>query len=264
MVEFALRHAYLVLFAATLVQQLGLPLPVVPLLLGAGALVRANRMTAGGAMALYLAASAFAHLLWFEAGRRYGTSVLKLICRISLEPDSCVRRTENLFARHGARFLLAAPFTPGLGMVAPPLAGMSGMGRTRFLLIDAAGGFLWAGVLIAAGYLFGPQLQTLLAALQQVAGSLTAAVLALLAAYILWKVVDRRRLFAELRIARITPHELRARLESGDVFVVDLRHAVEIAADGHSVPGALRIALEELEARHQEIPRDRDIVLFCS
>jgi len=262
MAEFAARHAYAVLFALTLLQALGLPLPVVPLLLGAGALARANRMSTAGAMAVFLVATAAAHIVWFEAGRRHGTLVLKLICRISLEPDTCVRKTENLFARHGPRFLLAAPFTPGLGMVAPPLAGLSGMSLSRFLLIDAAGGVLWSGLLLAAGYILGPELETLLVALQQMAGSLTAAVVALLAAYIAWKFLARQRLLANLRLARITPQELRARLESGDVFIVDLRHAIE--ADGHTLPGALRLSLEELEDRHHEIPRDRDVVLFCS
>src|SRR3954471_7037682 len=215
MAGFAVRHAYLLLFALTLIEALGLPIPAVPILLGAGALARADKMSMAGAMAIFLGASAIAHLVWFEAGRRYGTSVLRLICRISLEPDTCVRRTENLFARHGSRFLLAAPFTPGLGMVAPPLAGLAGMGRTRFLLIDGAGNVFFAGLLLAAGYLVGPQLQILLAALQQVAGSLTVGLAALLAIYVLWKIVDRRRLLASLRVARITPQEVRARLDAG-------------------------------------------------
>jgi membrane protein DedA with SNARE-associated domain len=264
LVLFALRHAYLVLFCATLLEQLGLPLPVAPLLLGAGALAHAGKMSAGGALALYCLASSAAHLAWFEAGRIRGASVLRLVCTISLEPDTCVRRTQNLFERLGPKLLLAAPFTPGLGMVAPPLAGLSGMQLSRFIPIDLAGQLLWAATLLTAGFFLGPQLSLLLSVLQQVAGSLGAGIALLLAGWIIWKLVKRQRLFAELRIARITAPQLREEIEKGTIFVVDLRHPTEIAGEGFTIPGALRVSLEDIEERHVEIPRDRDVALFCS
>jgi membrane protein DedA with SNARE-associated domain len=261
---FALQHSYLVLFCATLLQQLGLPLPVAPLLVGAGALAAAGKVTLGLALLLYCAAATIAHLIWFEAGRLRGQSVLRLVCKISLEPDTCVRRTQNLFTRFGPKLLLAAPFTPGLGMVAPPLAGLSGMTVARFVPIDVAGQVLWAGTLMAAGWFLGPQIKMMLGILQRLAGSVGAGVALLLALYVIWKLVKRQRLFAELRIARITATELRAEIESGAIFVVDLRHPSEVAGEGFTIPGAFRLSLEDIEERHVEIPRDRDVALFCS
>ena len=263
---FALRHYLLVLFAATLVEQFGLPLPVAPLLLGAGALVRTGGTSAPAAVLVYVLASSLAHVSWFFAGKWRGAAVLRLLCRISIEPDSCVRRTGNLFNRYGAKLLFGAPFIPGLGLVAPPLAGISGMPLQRFAPIDSAGSAFFAIVLVAAGYLFGPELGKALEVLQRVAGSVASGLLLLLALYLIGKLIARYRLLRDLRVARITPHELKRLLETGDtsVFVIDLRHAGELAADRRTVPGALRMALEELDARHQEIPRDRDIALYCS
>ena len=263
---FALQHYPLVLFAATLVEQLGLPLPVAPLLLGAGALVRTGGASAPTAVLVYVVASGLAHVSWFFAGRWRGASVLRLLCRISIEPDSCVRRTGNLFSRYGAKLLLGAPFIPGLGLVAPPLAGISGMPLQRFAPIDSAGAAFFAVVLVSTGYLFGPALGKALDVLQRVAGSVASGFFLLLALYLIGKLIARYRLLSELRIARITPQELKERLEAGDpsVFVIDLRHAGELETDRRTLPGALRIALEELDARHPEIPRDREIALYCS
>jgi membrane protein DedA with SNARE-associated domain len=261
---FALHHPYLVLFVATLLEQLGLPLPVAPLLLGAGALAHAGGMSIGGALFVYCLASSLAHLVWFETGRIRGASVLRLVCKISLEPDTCVRRTQNLFARFGAKLLLAAPFTPGLGMVAPPLAGLSGMSRARFLPIDLAGSVIWSATLVTAGWFLGPQLSVMLGLLQQIAGSIGTGLALLFTGWLLWKVFKRRRLFNELRIARISARELRDELETGKIFIVDLRHEAEVKGEGFTLPGALRMTLDEIEERHLQIPRDRDVALFCS
>jgi membrane protein DedA with SNARE-associated domain len=262
---FALRHYYVLLFAATLLAQLGLPLPVAPLMLGAGALVHGGQVSGSLAVLTAVAAFGLAHLFWFFAGRRRGAAVLRLVCRISLEPDNCVRKTEDLFGRFGANLLLGSPFIPGLALVVPPLAGLSGMRLWRFVLLDFGGGLIWATAYVAAGYLLGPQLAAALELLQRVGGSVVSGAFLLLAAYLAWKLIDRRLLLRKLRGARITPQELRQRLESGDpLLVVDLRHEIELDADRQTLPGALRIAFEDLETRHGEIPRDREIALFCS
>jgi membrane protein DedA with SNARE-associated domain len=264
-VELALRHYYVLLFAATLVAQLGLPLPAAPLMLGAGALVLRGQLSGPLAVLISVVSFLLAHLGWFFAGRRRGAAALRLVCRISLEPDSCVRKTEDLFGRFGANLLLAAPFIPGLGLLATPLAGLSGMRLGRFLLLDGAGALLWATAYVVAGYLLGPQLALALALLQGVSGSVASGALLLVVAYLAWKLIDRWRLLRELRIARITPQELKRRLEAGEpLLVVDLRHEIELDADRQTLPGALRIAFEELDLRHGEIPRDREIALFCS
>ena len=263
--ELAARHGHLLLFGFVLLQQLGLPLPATPALLAAGALARTGDDTLAGAILSTVGGATLAHLVWYQAGKRRGASVLAILCRISLEPDTCVRKTENLFTRWGAKLLIGAPFIPGLGLVAPPLAGLSGMSLWRFVLIDGLGTLLWATTIVGGGYLLGSQLGVAVALLRQIGGSVLSGALLLLAGYLAWKLIDRRLALRKLRIDRITPHELRALMESGGgMFIVDLRHEMELDGERRTLPGALHIALEELEDRHTEIPRDRDIAVFCS
>ena len=155
--------SYLVLFAFVLAEQIGLPVPAVPLLLGVGAFAGTGRMSVLAGLATALVASLPPDVVWYELGRARGKRVLDVICRVSLEPDSCVRRTENLFLRRGRWALLVAKFLPGLSTIAPPLAGIVGLGRAPFLLLDTMGALLWAGAWIALGYVSSSALTPLLA-----------------------------------------------------------------------------------------------------
>jgi membrane protein DedA with SNARE-associated domain len=260
--DFLIRHGYAVLFGWVLLEQLGLPIPAAPLLIAAGALARAGKMNLTLAVTLAFIAVILADLFWYALGRYRGGRILKLLCRISLEPDSCVRRTENLFVRHGVRSLLVAKFIPGLNTAAPSLAGVFRMPVQRFLIFDSLGGFLWVVTVTSLGLILGDQLERI--ALRW-GGWLVAALAGGLAAYVLWKFIQRRRFLRRLRIARITPKELMDKLTAKDnISIVDLRQPMDIEAFPQMIPGALRIAMEEIEQRHQEIPRDRDVVLYCS
>ena len=264
-IQFLVRHGYAVLFMGVLVGQIGLAVPAVPFLLAAGALAGSGELSFVSATTVAVVAALLSDALWFELGRRRGSRVLSLLCRISLEPDSCVKRTENAFIRYGVGSLLIAKFIPGLNTVAPPLAGIFRIRVPRFLLYDTLGTILWVGSFAALGYLFTDQLGQVAARAVQL-GTLLALILAgALAAYITYKYVQRQRLLHRLRVARITAEELRQKLESGEeVMIVDLRQQLDVQAAPSRIPGALRMAMEELEKRHQEIPRDRDIVLYCS
>ena len=260
--DFLIRHGYVLLFGWVLLEQMGLPIPAVPLLIAAGALTRAGKMNLTFAVALAFIAVILADLFWYSLGRYRGGRILKLLCRISLEPDSCVRRTENLFIRHGVRSLLVAKFIPGLNTAAPSLAGVFRMPLRRFLIFDSLGALFWVVTVTSLGLIFSEQLE-------QVAlrwgGWLVAVLAGSLAAYVLWKFIQRRRFLRRLRIARITPKELMDKLTAGEtISIVDLRQPMDIEAFPQMIPGALRIAMEEIEERHAEIPRDRDVVLYCS
>jgi membrane protein DedA with SNARE-associated domain len=260
--DFLIRHGYVVLFGWVLLEQLGLPIPAAPLLVAAGALARAGKMNLTFAVTLAFIAVILADLFWYFLGRYRGGRILKLLCRISLEPDSCVRRTENLFVRHGVRSLLVAKFIPGLNTAAPSLAGVFRMPVRRFLIFDSFGGFLWVVTVTSLGLILGDQLERI--ALRW-GGWLVAVLAGGLAAYVLWKFIQRRRFLRRLRIARITPKELMDKLTAQEnISIVDLRQPMDIEAFPQMIPGALRIAMEEIEERHGEIPRDRDVVLYCS
>jgi membrane protein DedA with SNARE-associated domain len=260
--DFLIRHGYVVLFGWVLLEQLGLPIPAAPLLIAAGALARGGKMNLTFAVALAFIAVILADLFWYSLGRYRGGRILKLLCRISLEPDSCVRRTENLFIRHGVHSLLVAKFIPGLNTAAPSLAGIFRMPLRRFLIFDSLGGFLWVVTVTSLGLIFSDQLEQI--ALRW-GGWLVAALAGSLAAYVLWKFIQRRRFLRRLRIARITPKELMDKLTAQEnISIVDLRQPMDIEMFPQMIPGALRIAMEEIEERHGEIPRDRDVVLYCS
>src|SRR5437660_2058743 len=149
--EFLVRHGTAVVFAAVFIEQVGVPLPATPWLVAAGALIGAGKMS--GAIVLGAAAfgSLLADLIWFQLGRSYGTRVLNLLCRISLEPDSCVRRTQDVFTKYGMKGVIAAKFIPGLSTLAPPMAGSSGVGAPRFFLFDGASSLLYGGGFILVG-----------------------------------------------------------------------------------------------------------------
>ncbi|HET6897196.1 MAG TPA: DedA family protein [Vicinamibacteria bacterium] len=155
---FWMNHGYAVLFVVVLLQQLGLPLPGAPPLMAAGALAANGQLDFGAALLATFVAGGLSDTFWFELGRLRGARVLRSMCRLSLEPDSCVRRTQDVFARGGPNTLLLAKFLPGLNSVASPLAGMIGMARLRFHVLSGAGTLLWAGTWMAAGWVFCDEL----------------------------------------------------------------------------------------------------------
>jgi len=265
MIQFLVRHGYVLLFVWVLAEQIGLPLPAEPLLLAAGALANSTRLNIVTLTGLAVLAAVIADFVWFEIGRRRGSKVLRLICRISLEPDSCVRRTETIFARYGARSLLVAKFIPGLASVAPPLAGIFRMSSFRFLLFDSLGALIWVATFVGLGYLFSNQLERVAFFALRLGTSLTVILAGGLAAFIGWKYLRRRRFMRQLRIARITPEELKKKLDSReDVVIVDLRHSIDFEAEPFTIPGAVHLTAEEFEQHHQKIPRDRDVILYCT
>ncbi len=263
--QFLIRHGYALLFAWVLVEQMGLPIPAIPVLLAAGALAGSGRMELALGVSLALIAVILADVFWYYLGRYRGGRILKLLCRISLEPESCIRRTENVFIRHGAHSLLLAKFVPGLNTAAPSLAGIFRMPVGRFMLFDSLGGLFWVATFAGLGFIFSDQLERVAAHTLRWGGWLVVVLVGSLAAYILWKYVQRQRFLHRLRIARIAPQELMERLANRDeVMIVDLRQPLDVEALPYMIPGALRMALEDVERRHQEIPRDREIVLYCS
>ena len=263
--EFLVRHGATFLFAVVFVEQMGLPLPAAPWLLAAGALAAAGKMNWAAALGAATISSLLADMIWFYFGRYYGHRVLNLLCRISLEPDSCVRRTQDVFTRNGMRGVVAAKFIPGLSTLAPPMAGSSGVNAARFLIFDGLGSLLYAGCFMFLGALFSRQLEQVINALAGLGGSALAVVGGLAALYLGYKYWQRQRLLGELRMARITVDELRQLQEAGESPVIlDLRSLTELERDPALILGAVHMTMDEVQHRHGEIPRDRDIILYCS
>ncbi len=263
-IPFIIEHGYTVLFFWVLAETMGLPIPSVPLLVTVGALAGGGDMNLLLGIGVSICAAILGDLFWYLMGWRYGSSVLTRLCRISLEPDSCVRRTENLFARFGARSLLVTKFLPGLGAVSTPLAGITGMGMLRFLLFDGMGILFWAGGYALLGFAFSKQFDRVLDYALGMGRMLLVLVVGALSVYILRKFAWRRRFLRQLSVARITPEELKRKLDAGeDIMVIDVRHALDFETDPAVIPGALRVPFEQMVVR-PDLPRGREIVVYCT
>jgi membrane protein DedA with SNARE-associated domain/rhodanese-related sulfurtransferase len=262
-IHFVERDGYALLFCWVFAEQAAIPIPSIPLLIAVGAVVRAGRLYPATAIACCVAGALLADSFWFQLGRLRGKRVLRFFCRISLEPDSCVRQTENAFRKYGAKTLLVAKFIPGLNAVAAPMAGDSGIGIMRFLAVDALGIVIWSGTYMAVGYLFSGQLELVLGYVQGLGSGFAVLTIALFAAWIVWKFLQRQRFLRQIEGARITPEELHDRLAAGDdLYIVDLRGGP--AGDSPSVPGAIRLSAEDLASQSRHLPRDREVILFCN
>jgi membrane protein DedA with SNARE-associated domain/rhodanese-related sulfurtransferase len=263
-VQDILRHGYLWLFLAALLERIGLPLLVTPLVIAAGAVAGLGDLSLLGIILVAVLASEIGELIWYELGRNRGPSVLRLLCKISLEPDSCVRRSEDAFARHMTTSLISSKFVPGVGRLAGPVAGMSGMARDQFLLLNGLGSLLWALVFALVGYIPARKLP-IDVLLEEAAGWFLVLLVVALAANVIWKYVQRQRFIRSLRVSRMTVDELKAAIDRGErPFVVDLRHKLEFLVNPRTVSTAVRISPDELSLRHAEIPRDREVVLYCT
>lgn len=264
-VQFVVQHGYSVLFVWVLAEQFGLPIPAVPVLLAAGAISANSQMYFSLALGYCVLAALISDVAWYEFGKRKGATVLQLLCRISLEPDSCVRRTETLYEKHGERSLLWSKFVPGLSTAAPPVAGMFGMPLWRFLLFDTMGSMWWAGGFLGLGWIFSHQLDSIAHYSERLGFWLLVFFGLGLAAYIEMKLRERRRFLKSLAAERIEPEELFRLIEGGQqLTIIDLRHALDALPDPRTLPGALRLTPEELRARNAEIPRDRGVILYCT
>ncbi len=263
-IPFLIQHGYTVLFIWVLAETMGLPLPSVPLLITMGALAYAGQVNLFLCIGLGVGAALLSDLFWYTMGRKRGSVVLASICRIALEPDSCVRRTESLFGTYGARSLLITKFVPGLSAVSTPLAGIISMPLPRFILFDVAGILLWAGSYTVVGYIFGKELDRALDYAGGMGKTLFVLVAGGLSIYILWKYSLRRRFLKEHVMARITPDELKRKLDAGEnIIIIDVRHPLDLKADPYVIPGALRMSLDQA-ANHPALPGNREIVVYCT
>ena len=234
------QYGLWLVFANVLALQLGLPVPAWPTLIVVGALSARGDAAIAPAyvVGVAVAASLVADTAWYLAGRRIGRRVLRLMCRLSLSPDSCVRQTERIFERWGAPSLMVAKFVPGFAAVATSMAGVMRTGVPRFLFFDAVGSALWSGVPVVLGVMLRDAVGQAMALLEGAGRWGLAAITSALALYIAVKALQRQRLIHALRMARVSPDELNAMLQSGQrPLIVDVR-SPQSQREGR-IPGAV-------------------------
>lgn len=269
-VEFFVAHAYLILFVWVLVEQIGVPVPSVPLLLTAGTLSATHRLSATTCLLVVVAACACSDSTWYLLGRRFGNRVLGLLCRLSIEATTCVARTERYFVRRGPVTLLFAKFIPGLSTVAAPIAGQTGMGYPRFLAYDLAGSLVWCACFVLTGRFFGDVAKRSQGFFNLLSHFAAILFVLMVVAFITWRVLKNRRFLRTVRELRLEPEDLKAMLDESVAeaapapYIIDLRHPLDYLPDPRVLPGAVRIGPSELEKAADRIPRDRDVVLYCT
>jgi len=271
-VQFLVQHGYSVLFAAVFANQVGLPVPSVLFLLAAGALAGSGKLSLPPALGLALTASMLADWVWYEAGRHWGDTILHFIHGLAIDPDAAERRSKKNFAKYGPAVLLVAKFVPGLDAAAPPLAAITGTGQLRFLAFDAAGVSLWSCAYTGLGYAFSRDLNRAVTYAARMGQLFAVVALAGLCIYLGRQLVRWCRFIREFRLARITPEELKRKLDDGEpVFIADLQGSRRHSRRCKGIPSAVRIDPHRLERygaydrkTPAPLPRDREVVLYCA
>ena len=248
-----------------LLDQVGLPVPAGPTLVVAGALAAAHIGWGAELFVLATTACVVADLTWFVAGRVYGNRVMRLLCRVSLSPDSCVSETQLRFERWGGKALVFAKFVPGLSIIAPPLAGALRMSYGRFVSLSTVGAALWVCVYLMIGAVLKKQIDAMLPYVSHYGARVLLLAGGLLAMYVAVRWWQRRRFFAVLRMARITVEELYELIEAaGSPVILDVRSHSARALEPRHIPNALHVPPDAVDEQLKHLPRDSQVVLYCT
>jgi membrane protein DedA with SNARE-associated domain len=260
------RYGVLLVAGNVFLEQLGVPVPAMPLFIVAGALVAEGRLAGPRLLLAILGSALAADTLWFFLGRKYGWHVLRLLCGLSLQTDACVQKTSSAYDRFGLKTLLFAKFVPGLSAVSVPVSGALKAPYLRFLAHDAAGTLIWAGAGIGLGAVFHRQVDAVLDLLRRFGAGALGLLVSALAVYLAVRLWRRQKALADLRMARMSPATLAERLLAGDdsVVVVDVRNRLSRRDEPRKVPGAIVVDLGELDAKLREISFEKDVALYCT
>lgn len=261
------QHGLWLVFANVLLLQLGLPLPAYPTLIVVGALTVTGPLQPVAVLLVAVLACLVADGIWYRAGQRHGRKVLRLMCRLSLSPDSCVRQTERIYERWGAPSLMVAKFIPGFAAVATSMAGLVRTPWRSFVVFDAIGALLWCGVAVVLGRVFYRAIDQALDTLAALGRWGLVVLVSSVLLYVAVKAVQRHQLIRRLRMTRIGVDELQALLHAGErPLIVDVRSPSSQRSG--RIPGALWIDSHAFQASltaHQLHERtDEEVIVYCA
>jgi membrane protein DedA with SNARE-associated domain len=252
----------LLILSIAFLETLGLPLPAFPFIVLAGCIITEDSIAWPSIALAAIAGTVTADLFWFWLGRRLGRKPLALLCKLSLNPDACMGRSEKLFYKRSTAVILLAKLIPGLNTLVPSLAGILGMKPLRYALLDAAGSLIWVGSGLGLGLVFGRGVLPHLAGVQRMLLLLLAAMLGF---YIIFRIGYRYYLTKRRSIPRIHVDELQEKIASDNgIVVIDLRNSLEYSDSTQMLPGAHRIAPSDFEMIIDSLPKDKEIVLYCT
>jgi len=265
--SFLAHHAYVLLFCTVLAEAIGLPVPAALALVGSGAAVASKALNGPAAVFLALTAMLTGDILLFVLGRYTGWALLAILCRVSINPETCILRSAEHFYKRGKVTLLFAKFIPGVNTMAPPLAGSMRMRPAQFLRFDVLGALLYILAYGGLGFVFRDFLAALTRGFQT-AGHIFTEVLFISA---LVYIAYRFRLYWKNRVYKVVPRvqvqELAARLASSDknnVLVVDVRSHGYYDAKAERIKGSIRLEPNNLAEELKTLPPGKDIYLYCT
>ena len=265
LITLTLQHGLWLVFATTLAARIGAPVPASPVLLIAGALAVPGQISWVAVLVVAIVANVLGDGAWFLAGRAYGHRVMRLLCRISLSPDSCVRQSESIITRWGGSSLIAAKFLPGISVVAPPMAGAIGMSMALFLGYEILAAAIWAALYLGIGALFHREIGQVLELLAGMGLAAGIALGALGVAYLGLRAWRRWIFLRSVEISRITVDELLGLIDAGHApLIIDVRSALGREIDLRRIPGALAIELADVLRECQDLARNRKIIFYCN
>lgn len=259
------EYGYLIVLVWVLADQAGLPIPALPVLLAAGVLAGTGSLDLFLVCGVATLAAMGSDLAWYAVGKSKGIAVLKALCKLSMEPDFCVRQAGFTFQRYGALTLLTSNFIPGLQTIAPPLAGVTGVSLPTFFGLRLAGTIVWVLVFVLPGYFLADQAADLLGKSTELISTIGITLAVALAAFVIYKFVRRQWFLRAVRVGSVHPNALHDEFTTGTTpHIVDLRSLQELEAFPEIIPGATVIPVEEIDDHIETLRQKRDLVLYCT
>jgi membrane protein DedA with SNARE-associated domain/rhodanese-related sulfurtransferase len=264
LIELLQVYGVFIVFAIVLVEQGGLPIPAFPILVVSGALAATGGINLAACVAVAVFACLIADYFWFSAGRFYGSRVLRLLCKISLSPDSCVSQTEDKFTRFGPKSLVVSKFIPGFNIIASPMSGALGVSTPRFLAYSITGSLLWSGTGVALGMYFHRSVDQVLTMMSTMGTTALLIVLGLLGLFVMYKYWERVRFRRDMEVERISMAEFASLIEEGrQPIIIDARSMTSQELE-EAIPGARSFTASDPKGFMAGIDKDSHIVVYCS
>jgi membrane protein DedA with SNARE-associated domain len=261
------RHGYALTFALLLAEAMGIPLPGAIVLVAAGAAVASHSLWAPFVLFAAVLGLLLGDVAQFWLGRYAGWALLGFLCRVSVNPETCILRSAESFYKRGKVTLVIAKFIPGVNTMAAPLAGSMKMSFWQFLRLDAAGALLYSLTYVAVGYVSRDFLAAVLRGFHAAGRAMEAVVIAALVVYAIYRVTQYRKHRMDRVVPRIQVRQLAERLASGDadrVLIVDVRSHGYYDSGAARIKNSIRIEPNNLEEEIKNLPKDKDIYLYCT
>lgn len=261
------QHGYMLIFLIALGEAAGLPLPAALAFVAAGAAAAAHLLNAPVVFALAFCAIVIGDCILFFLGRYTGWALLAALCRLSLNPETCILRSAESFYKRGRMTLLFAKFIPGINTMAPPLAGSMKMKPLQFLQFDAAGACLYVLAYGSLGFLSRDFVARMTQRLQNASHVFLEVVLIALVVFLIYRFLQYRRFRGSDIVPHIAVQELASRIRPGpdsDIVVIDVRSHGYYDPGASRIAGSIRVEPNRIEEELKTLPKDKDIFVYCT